>query len=61
MSDAWVEDNAIAIATHGRSFYVLDDLATLRQAPEATTATDAFLFQPADAVRGAGGATLAIS
>jgi hypothetical protein len=58
VSDAWIEDNSIAISTHGRSFYVLDDLATLRQAPEADGATDAFLFQPAQAIRGAGGATL---
>jgi hypothetical protein len=58
ISDIWVEENAIAIATHGRSFYVLDDLATLRQIPDATKTTDAFLFQPSDAIRGAGGATL---
>ena len=37
---------------------MLDDLAPLRQAADADRATDAFLFQPADAVRGAGGATL---
>ena len=59
VSDAWIEDNAIAISTHGRSFYVLDDLATLRQAPEAATVADAHLFKPVDAVRGAGGATIA--
>lgn len=58
VSDAWIEDNSIAISTHGRSFYVLDDLATLRHAPEATSATDAFLFEPPDAIRGAGGVTI---
>ena len=58
VSDAWVEDNSIAISTHGRSFYVLDDLATLRQAQDASGATDAFLFEPPDAIRGAGGVTL---
>ena len=26
-----VEDNALAIGTHGRSFYVMDDIAALRQ------------------------------
>ena len=31
VTDIWVEDNALAIATHGRSFYVMDNLATLRQ------------------------------
>ncbi|MBA2305085.1 MAG: glycosyl hydrolase [Acidobacteria bacterium] len=58
VADAWIEDNSIAIATHGRSFYVLDDLAVLRQSADATGTANAFLFQPADAVRGAGGATL---
>lgn len=57
VSDAWIEDNSIAISTHGRSFYVLDDLATLRQAPEAASAAGAHLFQPPDAIRGAGDAT----
>ena len=58
VSDIWVEDNAIAMSTHGRSFYVLDDLATLRQLPEATKTTDAFLLEPATVTRGAGSATL---
>jgi hypothetical protein len=30
-SDAWIEENSIALSTHGRSFHVLDDLAVLRQ------------------------------
>ena len=59
ISDIWVEDNAIAISTMGRSFYVLDDLNTLRHAPEAQTTADAFLFAPTDAIRGGGGATIA--
>jgi hypothetical protein len=58
VADAWLEENSIAIATHGRSFYVLDDLNSLRQAPEANASADAFLFAPADAIRGAGGATI---
>ncbi len=59
VSDAWVEDNSIAISTHGRSFYVLDDLSVLRQAEDAMRSTDAFLFEPPEAVRGAGGVTFA--
>ena len=59
ISDIWVEDNAIAISTMGRSFYVLDDLNTLRYAPEAQTTAGAYLFAPTDAIRGAGGATIA--
>jgi photosystem II stability/assembly factor-like uncharacterized protein len=61
VADAWLEDDSIAIATHGRGFYVLDDLAVLRQSAEAASAGSPFLFQPADAVRGVGGATLAYS
>jgi hypothetical protein len=51
VSDIWVEDNDIAIATHGRGFYVLDNISTLRQVGTAAT-TDAQLFKPADAIRG---------
>ena len=59
ISDAWIEDNAIAISTHGRSFYVLDDLAVLREAPESAAATGAHLLKPVDAIRGGGGAAIA--
>ena len=58
VSDVWVEASSIAIATHGRGFYVLDDLGALRQATEITTASEAFLFKPAEAVRSAGGVTI---
>jgi photosystem II stability/assembly factor-like uncharacterized protein len=57
VSDLVVDGNAIAISTHGRGFYVLDDVAPLRHTgPE--TAADLVVFKPADAVRGAGGATI---
>ena len=46
-----VEDNALAIATHGRGFYVLDDIAALRQFGTAPL-TDVMLFKPANATRG---------
>src|SRR5262249_1470749 len=39
-SDLWVEANSIAIATHGRSFYIPDDLAPLRQAGQETGSAD---------------------
>jgi photosystem II stability/assembly factor-like uncharacterized protein len=57
VSDLVVEGNALVISTHGRGFYVLDDVAPLRQSG-AETAADAVLFKPADVVRGAGGATI---
>src|SRR5204863_6713742 len=44
----------VAIATHGRGFYILDDVAPLRQyGAAATGATAAYLFKPADATRSA--------
>ena len=54
VSDIWVEANSIAIATHGRSFYILDDVAPLRQAGMETAGADFYLYKPADAIRGAG-------
>jgi photosystem II stability/assembly factor-like uncharacterized protein len=50
-SDLVVEDNALAIATHGRGFYVLDDIAALRQFGLAPL-TDITLFKPANSTRG---------
>jgi len=58
ISDLWVEANSIAISTHGRGFYVLDDVTALRQSGPDTTVADAYLFTPADAIRGAGGASI---
>jgi photosystem II stability/assembly factor-like uncharacterized protein len=58
VSDIWVEANSIAIATHGRGFYILDDIQPLRQIGEMTSAGDAYLFKPADAIRGGGNATI---
>ncbi len=51
VSDLVVTDNALAIATHGRSFYVMDNISTLRQFGQAPL-TDVFLFAPPQAVRG---------
>ena len=44
----------LVVATHGRSFYVLDNLSVLYQLADAQKA-DAFLFKPEDAYRTAGG------
>jgi photosystem II stability/assembly factor-like uncharacterized protein len=51
VTDLVVEDNAIAIGTHGRSFYVMDDIAALRQFGVAPL-TDVTVFKPANATRG---------
>src|SRR3954470_13686665 len=54
VSDIWVDTNDLAIATHGRGFYVLDDVAPLRQfGTPVTSEANAYLFKPADAVRSA--------
>jgi photosystem II stability/assembly factor-like uncharacterized protein len=58
VSDVWVEANSIAIATHGRGFYVLDDIAPMRQAGAAPGRSAFYLYKPADAIRAAGGATI---
>ncbi len=49
--DLVVEENDLVIATHGRSFYILDDIGPLRQfAPQTTTAA-LYLFKPRDTIR----------
>jgi photosystem II stability/assembly factor-like uncharacterized protein len=58
VSDLIVEDNSLAISTHGRGFYILDDIAPLRQSGTEMSTGDPILFKPADAIRGAGGATV---
>ena len=47
-------DQDLVVATHGRSFYVLDNLPLLYQLGDAEK-SDAFLFKPEDAYRQAGG------
>ncbi len=58
VADLEVEPNDLAIATHGRGFYILDDIGPLRQfSPAVVAAPDAYLFAPPAAIRSAGGAT----
>src|SRR5208282_3096448 len=49
--DLLIHGNDLAVATHGRSFWVLDDLAPLRQMGQEIAASDAHLFPPSPAVR----------
>ena len=50
--DLLVKDNDLAIATHGRGFWILDDITPLRQwDARALTSDDAHLFAPEPAVR----------
>jgi photosystem II stability/assembly factor-like uncharacterized protein len=48
--DLVVHRDDIVVGTHGRSFWILDDITPLRQV-EAKTANDAFLFAPQTAYR----------
>ncbi len=47
--DIAIHDGDVVLATHGRGFWVLDDLAPIRRM-SAETRRGAHLFQPADAV-----------
>ncbi len=51
MRDLVVHDDDLVLATHGRGFWILDDIAPLRQARASLAAANVHLFQPADAVR----------
>ena len=50
MRDLAFKDNDLIVATHGRGFWVLDDIAALRQTGPEVTTTDAYLFKPSDAI-----------
>ncbi len=49
--DLVIKGNDLVIATHGRSFWILDDLSPLRQITAETQAAPAHLFVPATAMR----------
>ena len=50
-----VKDDDLVSATHGRAFWILDDLAPLRQWTDAAAKADVHLFDPSPAVRFRGG------
>lgn len=49
--DLVIKGNDLVIATHGRSFWVLDDISPLRQLNQQIAASPAHLFQPSPAMR----------
>jgi len=53
--DMVVKDDDLVVATHGRSFWILDDLTPLHQLDEKTAAASSFLFRPRGAYRIGGG------
>jgi hypothetical protein len=51
VSDIVVETHDVVIATHGRSFYILDDVDVLRQLTPEIAAAPIHLYQPREAIR----------
>jgi len=49
--DLVVKDNDLCVATHGRSFWILDDLSPLRQMKDEIAQQDVHFFTPAPAYR----------
>ncbi len=51
MRDLWIHQNDLLLATHGRSFWILDDLTPLRQLTPSVAQDAAHLFTPEPAIR----------
>jgi photosystem II stability/assembly factor-like uncharacterized protein len=50
MRDLWIHENDLIVATHGRGFWILDDIAPLRELTASVSDED-HLFTPAPAFR----------
>jgi photosystem II stability/assembly factor-like uncharacterized protein len=48
--DFEIYNNDLIVATHGRGFWVIDDISSLRQVTPAILAADAYLFKPGDTI-----------
>jgi photosystem II stability/assembly factor-like uncharacterized protein len=51
MRDLWIHDDDLIVATHGRSFWILDDIAPLRELADGGAISATHLFTPASAYR----------
>ena len=51
MRDLAIHGDDLIVATHGRGFWVLDDITPLRQITDKLAQSEAYLFRPADAIR----------
>lgn len=49
--DLVVKDNDVVLGTHGRGFWILDDIGPLRQLTPELAQKDVIFFQPTDAIR----------
>ena len=54
--DLVVKDNDVVLGTHGRGFWVLDDIQPLRELNQETIKQQAIFFKPTDVYRGLGSA-----
>ncbi|MGB6339241.1 MAG: sialidase [Candidatus Aminicenantaceae bacterium] len=52
--DMIVKEDDLVVGTHGRSFWILDDLTPLHQLTEEISKSDVFLFKPRDSFRMSG-------
>jgi photosystem II stability/assembly factor-like uncharacterized protein len=50
MRDLAIHGDDLIVATHGRGFWVLDDISLLRQIDDAVAKANVVLFKPADAI-----------
>jgi photosystem II stability/assembly factor-like uncharacterized protein len=48
MRDFAIYGNDLIVGTHGRGFWVIDDISPLRQIDDTVAQVDAYLFKPAD-------------
>ena len=55
--DLVIKDNDLVVATHGRAFWILDDVSPLRQYSDEIAQKDAFLYTPETAYRIQAGAS----
>jgi len=51
MRDLWIKDTDLIVATHGRGFWILDDITPLRQVSAQIAQQRVHLFEPAPAWR----------
>ena len=56
--DLVVKDNDVVLGSHGRGFWILDDIQPIRQYTTEMGNQSAVLFEPADAIRGIGEASV---
>ena len=49
--DLNIHDDDLIVATHGRSFWVLDDIAPLREISEGSASSEMVLYKPRPAIR----------